>query len=139
WEGLPGGVYNHLLHYRVAAAGIFPFAAGDNCYTNCLIVGRPDAIKDLLKCWDKIVRGVTEKSMDCKAGSVVENAPQSDLLLFGKLVLRHLPRVQVSVNVGVERQPAFLAQMQSPDGSHSFADGARLEQRVRRHRRSAAL
>src|SRR5262249_38215635 len=138
-EGLFGDIHNHLLHYRVAAAGISPLAAWDIGHTNGGIVGRPRAIKDLRSCWGRLVPALTEESVNCEARGVAENATQGDLLLFRKLVLRDLPRAQISVNVRVQGETAFLNEMQGAHRSHGFTDGTSLEERVGRHRRLAAL
>ncbi len=73
--------------------------------------------------------------MDGQPRRVGHQAAQGDLLGPRVLALRHLPALQLHVDVFVERQGAVLHQVERGGGRHGLADRAGLKERPRGDRR----
>jgi len=62
--------------------------------------------------WQRLLHVVSRKAVDGQPRRVGHQAAQRDLLCLRVLVLRHLPALQLQIDVFVERQGAVLHEVQ---------------------------
>ena len=130
-----GYVDDCLLDDRDSTAGVANLAAGNEVHADRLGVRRLLAVENLRQRRYRLAHGVSGESVDRESGGVTEEAAQRDLLRSGEFVVRHLPALQIVVDVGVERQLAVFDQVKRAGGLNGLADRARLKQRLRCDRR----
>src|ERR1700722_4494591 len=81
------------------------------------------------------VHVVSGKSVHGEAGGVRHKPTEGYFLVFGELVVGNLPRLQLVVDVFIQRELALSSQRQRGRGRDRLADRARLKQRSSSHGR----
>src|SRR5262249_58587078 len=98
-KGFAGHVYHKLLLDELRAAGVAPARSGREVNADWSGVGGRLAVENLWQRRHGFANGVTGKERNRQARAMAEDAPERDLLLAREFVLRHVPALELPVNV----------------------------------------
>src|SRR5438105_44330 len=123
-EIFTGDVGGRELQDGDAAARVQPARTGERVIPNGGSIRRPRAVEKLRDRRNRRVERISGKSPHGEPRRMREQPPRRHLLALGEFALGEMPRLEQSINVGVERYLAILGETQESAGKYWFADRA---------------
>src|ERR1700733_12575603 len=135
WKRLLGHINEHLLHDRVAATGVIPFACWRSLNANCRCIRRSFSVQHLHEARYRRTGRIACETVHRCPTCMGQQLAQRPRLSSRNRRIRQLPAGQHRVHIRIERELPDLYLMQRRHRSHRLTDRACLEQCLCRNRR----